>query len=292
VTDSPRKHASSTDAVHAGIARGRPHHTLAPAIAQTATFTFRDTADLVQYMEGHDADPEREEYGRYGNPTVRELERRVSALEGTEDAMAFSSGMAAITNALMMVLRAGDHVVLFDDCYRRTRQLVGGVLSRFEVKVSLVAPGDLNALESAIEDRTRVIIGESPTNPYLYCTDLEKLVAIARRHRRIRTLVDSTFATPVNCRPHGYGVDLVVHSATKYLAGHNDVLGGIVTGPSHLISLMRDGRSVFGSVLDPHAAFLIARGLKTLALRVARQNATALALAQALEGHPKIERVF
>lgn len=291
MTERP-KHATSTDTVHAGIRRGRPHHTLAPAIAQTATFTFDDTADLVQYMEGHDVDPEREEYGRYGNPTVRELERRMAALEATEDAMAFSSGMAAITNALMMLLKAGDHIILFDDCYRRTRQLVSGVLSRFGIDQTLVPPGDLATLEEAIRPETRVIVGESPTNPYLYCTDLAKLVEIAKRHRRVRTLVDSTFATPINCRPHAFGVDLVVHSATKYLAGHNDVLGGIVTGPNHLISLMRDGRSVFGSVLDPHAAFLIGRGMKTLALRVQRQNQTALAVAEALEQHSKVERVY
>jgi cystathionine gamma-synthase len=292
-TEGPgRSAANATDTVHAGVRRRRPHHTLAPSIAQTATFTFDDTADLVQYMEGQDDDPDREEYGRYGNPTVRELERRLASLEGAEDCMVFSSGMAAITNALMMLLKTGDHVVLFDDCYRRTRQLVGTVLSRFGISQTLVAPGDLQAVERAITPETRLLVGESPTNPYLYCTDLEKLAAIAKRSRRIRTLVDSTFATPINCRPHSYGIDLVVHSATKYIAGHNDVLGGSITGPAHLISLMRDGRSVFGSVVDPHAAFLIGRGLKTLALRVERQNRTALAVAQALETHPKVERVF
>jgi cystathionine gamma-synthase len=291
-SEFPKKRAGSTETVHAGTRRERPHHTLAPGIAQTATFTFDNTADLVQYMEGHDVDPEREEYGRYGNPTVRELERRIAALESADDAMAFSSGMAAITNALMMILKSGDHVILFDDCYRRTRQLVSGVLSRFGVEHTLVPPGDLDATRKAIRESTRVIIGESPTNPYLYCTDLIGLAAIAKEHRRVRTLVDSTFATPINLQPHTYGIDLVVHSATKYLAGHNDVLGGVITGPSHLISLMRDGRSVFGSVLDPHAAFLIARGMKTLAVRVARQNETASAVARALESHPKVERVF
>jgi cystathionine gamma-synthase len=293
VTDKKeKKPASSTEAVHAGQDGPRPHNTLTPAIAQTATYTFTNTADLEQYMRGEDKDPEREEYGRYSNPTVREVERRVAALEATEAGIAFGSGMAAISTAVLSLVKAGEHIVMFDDCYRRTRQLVTKLLARFGVEYTVVPAGDLAAVDAAIRPTTRVVIGESPTNPYLQCTDFERLVAIAKRHGRIRILVDSTFATPINCRPHGFGVDLVVHSATKYLSGHNDVLGGVVTGPSHLISLLRDARGVLGSVLDPHAAFLIARGLKTLGVRVERQNATALAVARAISGHPKVDRVF
>jgi cystathionine gamma-synthase len=293
VTPKPeKKPASSTEAVHAGEASPRPHNTLTPAVAQTATYTFQNTADLEQYMRGEDKDPEREEYGRYGNPTVREVERRVAALEATEDAVAFSSGMAAISTAVLSFVKSGEHVVLFDDCYRRTRQLVTKLLSRFGVEYSVVPAGDLAQVEAALRPTTRLVIGESPTNPYLHCTDLERLAALVKRHGRVRTLVDSTFATPINCRPHGFGVDLVVHSATKYLAGHNDVLGGVVSGPAHLISLLRDSRGVLGAVLDPHAAFLVARGLKTLGVRVERQNATALAVARALSDHPRVERVF
>ena len=288
----PKRFASSTDAVQAGIPKARPGHTLAPSVAQTATYTFEDTADLERYMRGEDPDVDREEYGRYGNPTVRELERRVAALEGAEDAVAYASGMGAVTSALLALLKCGDHVVLFNDCYRRTRQLVTRVLSRFGVASTVIAPGDLTALHQAIRPDTRLVLSESPTNPYLYCVDLEELVEIVRGHGRIRTLVDATFATPVNCRPIGYGVDLVLHSATKYLSGHNDVLGGVIAGPSHLISLLREGRGVTGCVLDPHAAFLIGRGLKTLAVRVERQNATALAIAQMLERHAAVERVF
>lgn len=292
MTEKKPKHVGSTDAVHAGTAVRRPHHTLSLSIAQTATYTFADTADLERYMRGEDSDPEREEYGRYGNPTVRELECRVAKLESADDAVAFSSGMAAITTALLALVKAGDHVVLFNDCYRRTRQLVSTTLSRFGVEHTLIPAGDLEVLDKAITKNTRLVIAESPTNPYLYCVDLAKMTAIVRAHGRIRTLVDSTFATPVNSLPHAYGADLVVHSATKYLGGHNDVLGGLVTGPTHLVSLLRDLRGVIGSVLDPHAAFLIARGLKTLGLRVQRQNATALAIARALESHPKVERVY
>jgi cystathionine gamma-synthase len=292
MSDRKYKSTTSTDAVHAGIERARSHHTLTPSIAQTATYTFENTATLERYMRGEDPDPEREEYGRYGNPTVRELERRVAALEGAEDAVAFASGMAATSTALLALLKAGDHVVLFRDCYRRTRQLVTQTLLRFGVEHSVVDSGDLSAMEQALRPNTRLVVTESPTNPLNFCVDLERLAAIVKAKGRIRTLVDSTFATPINSKPLSLGIDLVLHSATKYLSGHNDVLGGVVAGPSHVISLLRDTRGIVGSVLDPHAAFLIMRGLKTLSLRVARQNQNALALAKALEQHPKVERVF
>jgi cystathionine gamma-synthase len=284
--------ASKTDCVHAGEPRSRPHHTLTSSIAQTATFTFDDSSDLERYMRGEDADGEREEYGRYGNPTVREVERRLAALEGTDDAVLFSSGMAAITSTILTLSKAGDHVVLFRDCYRRTRQFVGGMLGRFGVTSSLVAPGDLAALAKAITPSTKLVISESPTNPYLSCVDLAGLVSVVRSHRGVKTIIDATFATPVNCRPAGFGIDLVIHSATKYLAGHNDVLAGVVAGPQHLVSLVRDVRHVLGAVCDPHAAFLVGRGLKTLALRMDRQNVTAASIARALERHPGILRVF
>ena len=284
--------ASSTDAVHAGTQTNRPHHTLAPSIAQTATFTFDDTQDLIRYMEGRDEDPDREEYGRYGNPTVRELEKRLASLEGADDAVAFSSGMAAITTCILALCKAGDHVVLFSDCYRRTRQFVSTTLAKFGVEHTQIPAGDIEALRTNLRPETRLVITESPTNPYLYCVDLEAVVSATKTHRRAKVMIDSTFATPANYRPLQYGVDLVVHSATKFLGGHNDVLGGLVAGPAHLISLLRDLRGVLGSVLDPHAAFLISRGMKTLKLRVRRQNETAWELSKQLERHPKVERVF
>ena len=201
MSESKHKSTSSTDAVHAGIERGRSHHTLTPSIAQTATYTFENTATLERYMRGEDPDPEREEYGRYGNPTVRELERRVAALEGAEDAVAFASGMAATSTALFALLKAGDHVVLFRDCYRRTRQLVTQTLLRFGVEHTVVDAGDLAGMEAALRPNTRLVVTESPTNPLNFCVDLEKLSTIVKAKGRIRTLVDSTFATPVNQRP-------------------------------------------------------------------------------------------
>ena len=281
----------STDAVHAGTPRARPDHALAPAVVQTATYTFADSADLERFQAGDDVDPERQEYGRYGNPTAREVEKRIAALDGAEDALLFASGMAAVTTSILALVKAGDHVVLFRDAYRRTRQFVVGTLARFGVEHTLVEPGSLDGLAQAIRPRTRLAITESPTNPYLRCIDLGQLAAICRA-QRVKSIVDATFATPINVRPLSHGVDLVIHSATKYLGGHNDVLGGTVAGAAPLISLLRDLRGVLGGVVDPHAAALIGRGMKTLALRVARQNATALAVASALEGHPAVERVY
>jgi cystathionine gamma-synthase len=280
--------SASTLAVHGGEPRSYAFDALTQPIAQTATYSFRTTAELVAYMEGR---LEREEYGRYGNPSVRAVEQKVAALEGVEDAVAFSSGMAAITSAILALVKGDSHVVLFADCYRRTRQFVTGFLARFGVSHTLVPPGDLDALEQVMTDRTRLVISEMPTNPYQTCLDLDRLSAICKRHKA-KSLIDSTFATPINLRPADHGIDLVIHSATKYLAGHNDVLAGVVAGGVGPVGLVRDLRHVFGGVLDPHAAYLVSRGIKTLGLRVAQQNRTALALAELLEGHARVKRVW
>lgn len=285
-----KKLPDGTDAVHAGVNPEQASRGLAPAIVQTATYTFRDTADLERYLAGEDDDPDREEYGRYGNPTVRQVERRIAALEAAEEGLLFASGMAAITTAILALVKAGDHIVLYRDVYRRTRQFVLATLSRFGVEHTLVEPGSIDGLEAAITPKTRLALTESPTNPYLRCVDLARFAAVCKK-AKVKSMVDATFATPMSCRPLSYGVDLVAHSATKYLGGHNDVLGGAIAGPAPLISLVRDLRGVLGGICDPHAAALIGRGMKTLALRVERQCATALAVAQAIEGHPHVRRV-
>jgi cystathionine gamma-synthase len=277
-----------TSAVHAGEPRRFAYDSLTLPIVQTATYTFQNTAELVAYMEGH---REREEYGRYGNPTVRVLEERIAALEGADDAAAFSSGMAATTSAILALVGQGSHVVLFNDCYRRTRQFVTTFLERFGVRHTLVPSADLNALEAAIEKDTRLVISEAPTNPFLAVVDLPRMAELCRE-RRVKTLIDSTFATPINLRPAELGIDLIVHSATKYLSGHNDVLAGVVAGKSGLVSLVRDVRHITGAVCDPHTAYLVHRGMKTLALRVTQQNASAMAIAESLEKHPKLDRVY
>jgi cystathionine gamma-synthase len=197
-----------------------------------------------------------------------------------------------VTTSVLALVRGGQHVVLFRDCYRMTLEFVTDVLARYGVAHTLLDAGDVAALPGALRPETRLVISESPTNPYLACIDLDGLARACKPLRTVKSMVDATFATPVNCRPATFGIDLVVHSATKYLAGHNDVLAGVVCGPNGLCSMIRELRGVLGGVCDPHAAFLVGRGMKTLGLRVERQNATALALAQRLEKHPSVERVF
>jgi cystathionine gamma-synthase len=278
----------ATLAVHGGEDRTRAQHALTEPVVQTATYSFSDTRALTDYMEGKVA---REEYGRYGNPTVRAAEQKLAALEGTADAVAFGSGMAAMTTAILALTKAGSHVVLFNDCYRRTRQFVSKVLERFGVSSTLVPPADLDALAKALRPETRLVVSEAPTNPYQSVVDLPRLAKICGE-RNIKTVIDATFATPINMKAAAHGIDLVVSSGTKYLSGHNDVLAGFVAGPVGLVSLLRELRDVTGPILDPHAAYLVLRGMKTLAVRVAQQNRSALALAKALEAHPRVRRVW
>jgi len=284
----------STRAVHGGVGRPDVHHAIPTPIVETATYTFANSAEVAAHMSGAHAQA-REEYGRYGNPTVKSLENRLATLEaagGGAECAAFSSGMAALTTAVLALVRHGSHVVLFRDGYRRTRQFVSRTLAAFGVEHTLVEPGDVDGVAKAITPKTRVVVGESPTNPYLHVTDLAALSRVCREAGRVKTIVDATFATPINCRPLSMGIDLVVHSATKYLAGHHDVLAGAVIGNPALVGLVRDLRGVLGGVLDPHAAFLVARGVKTLSLRVERQNATAMVVARALAQHPRVAQVF
>ena len=280
----------STLSVHGGEKRKKAHDALTTPIIATSTYAFADTAELRDHFEGRS---EREEYGRYGNPTVRAAEEKLARLEGSADCALFASGMAAVTTTLMTLLKSGDHVVMTSDCYRRTRQFVGVHLARFGVTATLVEPGDLGALERAmVPGKTRLIISESPSNPYLRVADLPALAAVRDRFKGVKLLIDSTFATPINQRPLSLGADLVMHSCTKYFGGHNDLLAGSVCGNAGLISAIRDFRGVLGGVLDPHPAYLLLRGIKTLALRVGRQNASALKIATWLETRPQIEQVF
>lgn len=291
---SPAPQGGSTRAVHGGSNRRKAYNSLNTPIVQTATYTFRDTQDLIDYMQRKtwgDGD-EREEYGRYGNPTITAVERKLAALDGGEDAVLYASGMSAVTSVLLSILPTGSHIVMTDDCYRRTRQFCLTFLKRFGIETTVVPMGDYEAMEAAIIPRkTRILISESPTNPYLRIADLERTAQIAKRNR-VLTLIDSTFATPVNQRPIEWGIDFVIHSATKYLSGHNDLLAGVVVGRADRLKALRDARGVLGGVVDPHAAYMLDRGIKTLGVRVAQQNKTALAVAQFLESHPRIERVW
>jgi cystathionine gamma-synthase len=293
-TESDTNHTGpSTQAVHSGRSRQQPHHALTTPLFQTATYTFSDTADLVELMRSKalGESVERSEYGRYGNPTVRAVEARLARLEGAEDALLYASGMAAVTSTLLSMLPTGAHVILTNDCYRRTRDFALTFLKRLGIETTLVSINDCDELEAAIRPDTRLIVSESPTNPYLRVVDLVSLVRTAEKHG-IKTIIDATFASPVNLRPLEYGVDLVVHSATKYLGGHNDLLAGVVAGSADLIGALRQSQGVLGGLVDPYTAWLLERGLKTLGLRIKRQNENALMVSRFLSDHPRVRQVW
>jgi cystathionine gamma-synthase len=282
----------ATKAVHAGETKRKLDGALTTPIVQTSTYTFADTAEIVDFMR-HKAAGEgaRHEYGRYSNPTQTVAERKLAALEGGERALLFASGMNAITTAILALLSAGDHMVMVSGAYRRTQQFVSEYLPRWGIEETTVPIDDGEALAGAIRDDTRLIFAESPTNPYLRIMDLSSLVELARA-RGITTAIDSTFATPLNMRPLEFGLDLVIHSATKYLAGHNDLLAGVTIGSHDLLSQIEEARGVLGGVSSPHDAYLLLRGLKTLDLRVHRQNENGLRVARFLEGHRAVRRVY
>ncbi len=224
-----------------------------------------------------------------GNPTVASVEKRLAALEGAERVRLFGSGMAAVTTLFLWFLKSGDRLILTSDSYRRTRDF-GVLLNKFGVELDLVPP-TMDAIEEAIRPETRLIFSEIPTNPYLRVLDVHRLVDLARRHG-ILSIVDSTFATPVNFRPLEIGADLVTHSATKYLGGHNDLIAGVVAGRAELVDPVSEFLMTLGGICDPNTAFMLERGLKTLELRVERHNANGLQVAEFLEARPEVERVF
>lgn len=278
----------STRAVHAGEARQKPGHSMTDPIFCTATYTFEDTHAALEFVEKK---LPREEYARYGNPSEKVAEAKLAALEGGEAALLYSSGMSAIAGLLLARLQSGDEIVLIDECYHRTRELCVKHLSKFGIVTHLVPAGDYEAMAAAINQKTRLLISESPTNPHLSVVDIERFVALGRKHG-VETVIDSTLATPVNLRPLEYGVDYVIHSVTKYLSGHNDMLGGVVIGAAEKIEPLRKLRGVVGMVNGPHNIYLLLRGLKTLELRMKRHNENGLAVARFLEQHPRVEKVY
>ncbi len=284
----PAKRGPSTVSVHGGEPRVRDDRSITPPVVLSSTYPFADPNELVEYMEGRRERPP--EYGRYGNPTVAAAEAKLAALEGGDAAVLMASGMAAITTTLFAMLRQGAHVVLTADVYRKTRLFAKDTLARFGVEVDIVEP-TVAAVRAALRPTTKVLLTETPTNPYLRVVDLPALVELARA-ARVKTVVDATFATPINLRPLALGVDLVVHSTTKYLGGHNDLLGGAVIGKRGPIDAIREQLGTLGAVADPLSAYLLARGIKTLALRLERQNASALRIAAMLERHPAVARVW
>ncbi len=278
----------STRAVHSGEQRQKAEGAITTPIYSASTFTFASTDDLLDYVEGR---VHRQEYGRYGNPNEQSVERKIAELEGAEEAVLYSSGMSAIVGLLLAKLNSGDEVVFFDQCYHRSREFCVKHLSRFGVTTHQVKTGDFAAMEAAINDRTKLLISESPTNPHLTTIDLEQFAAIGKAHE-IDTLIDATLATPFNLRPLSLGVDYVLHSATKYLAGHNDLIAGVLCGSREKLEPIRTLRGTLGSIGGAHSLYLLERGLKTFALRMQRHNENGMAIARFLESHPRVDKVY
>jgi cystathionine gamma-synthase len=277
-----------TLSVHAGEPRDKAHDSLVTPLIMATAYPFENTDELHRYFRGEHQ--RTEEYGRYGNPTQEVAEAKLAALDGGEAALLTSTGMSAIVTTLLAMVKPGLHIVITADSYRKTRVFVREFLAKFGVEHTSCEPS-VAGIAAAITPKTRLIITESPTNPYLNCIDLEELAKLAKA-QRIKTLIDATLATPYNLNPLSYGIDLVIHSATKYLGGHNDLMAGVVVGRSDLIQAIRDHQGMFGALASPFTAYMLIRGLKTFAVRMRHHNESGLRIAAFLEQHPKVERVW
>jgi len=276
-----------TRAVHGG--EPERHGVNGPVVTEiirTSTFTFSNTEEMKEWAEGKN---KAYIYTRYGNPTLSVAEKKIAALEGAEAAVVAASGMAAISSSLLAVLKAGDELISTAQLYGGTYRLMRDVFPNLGITVHHVQP-DLCGIEKLVNARTRALYVETPTNPTLRLVDIEKAVAFANKHHLV-SLIDNTFATPVLQNPIRLGYDLVVHSATKALAGHSDILAGVSVGSQTWMDKVRQMIIYLGGWLDPGAAYLLIRGIKTLGVRVARQCENAMAVATFLEKHRKVERV-
>jgi len=282
------KHSDATHCVHAGEERHGRNAPLATEIVQTSAFVMRNVEELRRYAAGKS---DAYLYTRYANPTIAAAERKIAALEGAEKCVLTASGMAAEMIAVLSVCRAGDEVVSALDLYGGTLKLFEEVLPRLGIRTRLVPFRKLERIERYFSRRTRMLWLETPTNPTLRCVDLRKMAEAARRHRAVLA-VDNTMATPILQKPLSLGADLVVHSATKYLGGHSDVTAGAIAGAARLVEPARRLMRQSGGSLDPGAAYLLLRGLKTLSLRVERACRNAGLIAEALRLHPRVARVM
>ncbi len=284
--DETGREGLQTRLIHEG-AELNPTRAVVPPIWQTSTFEADSPEQFVEMAKS--ARPT-EFYTRYGNPTHAQVERVVASLEGGESALALSSGMGAIFAAVMCVLESGDHVVAQRSLYGSTAHLFEKLLPRWGMSCTFVDNTDAEAFARAIRPNTKLIYTETPTNPTMSITDLRAVAEIARA-RGVLTMTDNTFASPVNQRPIEHGIDVVLHSATKYIGGHSDVTAGVVVGTREFVERCWSFAIVAGASLSPFDSWLLLRGLRTLALRVERHNQNALALARFLEGHARVARV-
>jgi len=276
----------STTAIHYGEKKHGVGTNVGTAISRTSTFTFSDTAEMKRWAEGKS---DAYIYTRYGNPTLTIAQDKIAALEGAEAAMVTASGMAAISSALLSVLSAGDEVISTYQVYGGSYRLMRDMFPRLGITVRHVE-SDLEGIEDLLTPRTKALYIETPTNPTLRLVDLRKAVAFAKRHNLV-SMIDNTFASPALQKPIELGFDLVMHSATKYLSGHSDIIAGAVAGRADLIKKVRDCVIYLGGSMDPETAFLLIRGMKTLGVRIEKQCDTALKVAKFLEKHPKVARV-
>jgi cystathionine beta-lyase/cystathionine gamma-synthase len=280
-------HRPQTRAIHAGEpARHRVNAPVTSPVVRSSTFTLSSANELKRWAEGKS---KAFMYTRDGNPTLATAERKIAALEGAEDAVVTSAGMAAISSTLLSVVQKGDEIISTAQVYGGSYRLMRDIFPRFGIVVRRVE-SSLEGIEKLVSPRTKCLYVETPTNPTIYLVDLRKAASFAKRHGLV-SIVDNTFATPILQNPIEYGFDMVVHSVTKGLAGHSDLLGGVAAGGRAHIARVRKMVSYFGGVMDPEVAFLLMRGIKTLGVRLQQQCETAMRLAKFLEKHPKVARV-
>jgi cystathionine gamma-synthase len=273
-----------TKAVRGAADLEKKNGPLGTPIYQTSTFQVTDNEEQVR-LTGSD-----HYYTRYGNPTNTVAETTIAELEGVDAALTFASGMGAVTTTIMALLKSGDHVVAQRDIYGGVNKFLSQWLPKMGIETTFVDTTDYDQHARAIRPNTKLLYLESPTNPTLRVVDFKKVAAVARQHKLL-SMIDATFGTPINQHPAEFGIDLIMHSGTKYLAGHSDLLCGAVAGRNELIERIWETRTTLGNCMDPHASWVLLRGLKTLAVRVARQNENALRVAEFLAEHAKVRSV-
>jgi len=278
--------ADATRAIHSGESKRGLNAPVTTPIVRTSNFNFASTAELKRFAEGKS---KAYLYTRYGNPTLAVAEAKIAEMENGEAGLVTASGMAAISSALLAVLKSGDEVIATRQLYGGSFRLFRDTLPRLGIRTHHVE-ADLEGVDRLVNSNTRALYVESPTNPILRLVDLKKAVGLARKHKLV-SLIDSTFGSPVLQKPLDLGFDLVLHSATKYLGGHSDIVAGAVAGSRRWVAKVREAMIYLGGSMDPDPGYLLIRGLKTLEVRVRRQCETAMAVARFLERHPKVARV-
>jgi len=279
-----KSHHAETKAVRGAANLDKKNGPLATPIYQTSTFEVTDNDEQLQATHTDHF------YTRYGNPTNSVAEKTIAALEGVDAALTFASGMGAITTTLLALLQSGDHVVAQRDIYGGVNKFLSQWLPKMGIETTFVDTTDFEQHARAIRPTTKLIYLESPTNPTLRVVDFKKVAALAKQHKLL-SLIDSTFGTPINQRPAEFGIDLIMHSGTKYLAGHTDLICGVVAGRHELLERIWETRTTLGNCMDPHASWMLVRGVKTLAVRVARQNENAQRVAEFLAEHASVRSV-